>query len=243
MDFLGLFQHGIWQIDCWTEDSLAYPAPRTPEMPRHPRHARPLPPAPNRWEFMRLGLSESQRVLLDDCVANGLLDDLVRPCWSPRGDPDCLDGWILLAELLPEWLDKRGTPRWWLADEYDRATADGLHGALCHVEAALEEARRAHLEAVRAIQAAPETDPAWAAFDAACADHPARLEAHRVDREERARASTGFANQVEAEAAYWATHTYTGAHALMGYRPPERVLAFRDARERAGITLEAPHVG
>lgn len=221
-NFLNVFARGIWQIDCWDRESSWSPAPRPPRMPAYPRPSRALPPEIPEWQVLHQELTEAQRVLLDDCRDNGLVEEL-RETWSPLGDPDCLEGWILMAELLPERLDQEGTPDWWQPEEYDRATADALWDALVRAERRIAENQRQRSEQIRAIQTAPETDPAWAGYDAALAAHPAQLAAYWERVRAECRKATGYPSKEAAAAAYWATHEYTASHALLGYEPPPTV--------------------
>lgn len=215
--FLDLFVHGIRQIDIWDEHDPLDPPPERPRMPYGARPVRPLPGRPTEHDALRACLTADQRHLLDVALACGALDRMhIREHWAPGCDPDCLPGWRLVAELLP---DER--PAWWDPEEdYDADEAVQLHAALCAAETWHDRALAEHYDIVQAIQTAPETDPTWAAYDAAVAAHPTRVAAYWARRTAEAQRITGFASKAEAEADYWRTHRFTRAHELLGYAGP-----------------------
>lgn len=208
MDFIHLFVHGIPELDIWQEDASEILALR-PRYPARPRPTRPTPQAPHELEARSAELSEAEEALLTDAIYGGAFHDYgISESFSySKSDPDCMAGWLLLAECLGEQLDRFGLPRWWEPDSYTRETADSLYDALCRAERRYDAERAA-----------------WAAYDKAMAELPARVAAYRAALLANAQRVTGFATKEEAEAAYWSKHRFTGHHALMGYTPPPRVV-------------------
>lgn len=225
MDFIHLFVHGIPELDIWQEDASEILALR-PRYPAHPRPARPTPQAPHELEARSAELSEAEEALLTDAIYGGAFHDYgISESFSySKSDPDCMAGWLLLAECLGEQLDRFGLPRWWEPDSYTRETADSLYDALLRAERRYDAERAAWAAECQRIHSAPETDPAWAAYDASMAELPERIAAYRAALLANAQRVTGFATKEEAEAAYWSKHRFTGHHALMGYTPPPRVV-------------------
>lgn len=221
MDFLDLFVHGIRELDIWKEDASAI-LDLHPTCPRHPRPTRPTPKAPHELEARSAELSEAEEALLTDAIYGGAFHDYgISESFSySKSDPDGMAGWLLLAEGLGEQIDDHGLPRWWDPESYTRETADSLYAALCRAERRYNAAREAWAAECARIHAAPETDSAWAAYDVAMAELPARIAAYRAAVLANAQKVTGFASKEEAEAAYWSKHRYGFNHALLGYKAP-----------------------
>lgn len=236
-DFLDLFVHGIPELDIWEED-VGHVIGMQPNYPLHPRPARPTPKAPHELEARSAELSEAEEALLTDAIYGGAFNAYgISESFSySKMDPDCMDGWLLLAEVLGEQLDRRGLPKWWEPESYTRETADSLYDALCRAERRYNADREAWAAECARIHRAPETDPAWIAYDKAMAELPARVAAYKRGVLEYAQKKTGFKTREEAEAAYWGRHRYGSNHALLGYRRPAdvRVVVLVDVEVTVG---------
>lgn len=199
--FLYLFVHGVPELDEW-HSTQGRPVPR--KRPEYPRPERPLPQIGSERAAVRAALSEAERALLDDAIAADLLIDFGIAEWFSysKGDPDSPDGWLLLAEALPEHLEA-GVPEWWDADLYSAETAGGLWRTISRAMDAHRRASRAHAEACYRIQAAPDTDPAWRAYDEDSATIQARQAAWDAAHLAAMQAKTGHPTFEAHSRAFW----------------------------------------
>jgi len=165
------------------------PCPTAPDLPAYPRPSRPLPESPREWSAVERTATGEQLAVIIDASVHGI--GMIAEGWGDQFDPDCLDGWTLILECAADMRETRPDrcPEW-VPDDLELLldTVSALYRAQA-LHAAERSARAAE---VSRILSAPETDPAWAQYDALCASLGARQAAweaqHGADYREWKRA-------------------------------------------------------
>lgn len=195
--FLDLWRFGVPQIDLWKPERSDVPAPPEPVRPSHERPERPLPAYP----IVSRDLTDEEADLSGEVSSREALQEanLYEYFSYGKSSPESDEGYRLCAEGAANAIEDGHPPSWW---DPTRHTAEALSGLIRKMDAydtAKTAAEKAHYATVRAIQAAPDADPEWRAYDEAQAAWPAAWAAYLERVRLRAIERTGYASKEEAE--------------------------------------------
>jgi hypothetical protein len=199
-------------FDCWKP--YQHTKPQAPTRPAYPRPARPRAvPAP-----FRLDLADTARDIFDAAEDDNNREEAM--IWDagrihgPEGDRAT----ALTIECALSALEDGEPLSWW---EPEWTAADGIAAmrAASVREAHHDADERRRWAENRATDAAPETDPGWAAYDASFAAFKVAEQEWHAAAARRGREVSGYASEAEHRAAVVSPWDQLEATLFFGSRP------------------------